>query len=135
MGAMGLPGDISPTSRFVRAAFLRNNCYFKDDQDAQITQFFRVLNGVYVVRGSVITQNGQIDETVYSCCYDARRGIYYYSVYDNCATMRSASSTRSWTPRGSCASPCPGKRNLSTTSPRHKPQTPVPGGKGRAGKT
>ena len=85
MGAMGLPGDISPTSRFVRAAFLRNNCYFKDDEDAQITQFFRVLNGVYVVRGSVITQNGQIDETVYSCCYDARRGIYYYSVYDNCA--------------------------------------------------
>lgn len=42
-------------------------------------------NGVYVVRSSVVTQNGQIDETVYSCCYDARRGIYYYSVYDNCA--------------------------------------------------
>ena len=40
MGAMGLPGDASPVSRFVRAAFLKAHAAFDGDEAAQVVQFF-----------------------------------------------------------------------------------------------
>lgn len=83
LGGLGLPGDASPMSRFVKAAFLRQNAVFPDERPAQVTQFFHLLDAVSMVRGSVITPEGRCDETTYACCIDTREGVYYYHTYDS----------------------------------------------------
>ena len=84
MGALGLPGDASPMSRFVRTAFLKGNAVFTGEPVSDVTQFFHILEAVAMVRGSVITPEGKCDMTTYACCVDAARGVYYYKTYENC---------------------------------------------------
>lgn len=83
MGAIGLPGDNSPASRFVRAAFNRLNSECADDTVSCVTQFFHVLESVSLIRGTTITEGGQPDVTNYSCCVDTESGTYYYKTYTN----------------------------------------------------
>lgn len=83
LGAVGLPGDFSPASRFVRAAFLKWNSRSPEDEASNVSQFFHILDGAAMVRGSVITAEGREDITTYSCCVNAGKGIYYYKTYDN----------------------------------------------------
>lgn len=83
MGAMGLPGDSSSVSRFVRAAFLKWNSVCAQDEMSNISQFFHILDGVAMTRGTVYTEEGRCDITVYSCCVNARTGVYYYRTYEN----------------------------------------------------
>ncbi|HIX29175.1 MAG TPA: choloylglycine hydrolase [Candidatus Blautia stercoravium] len=83
LGGVGLPGDYSPVSRFVKAAFLKWNSYADSDELSNITQFFHILDAVSMVRGSVITEEGKFDITTYSCCVNAEKGIYYYKTYEN----------------------------------------------------
>lgn len=82
-GGLGLPGDVSPMSRFVRVAFCKQHAVFPDNRDGQVTQFFHLLDAVSMVRGTVITPEGRCDETTYSCCYDAKERVYYYKTYDS----------------------------------------------------
>lgn len=79
-GGIGLPGDASSSSRFVRAAFLLHN---SDAEEDGLSQMFHILGGVEMVRGSVRTREGKADSTTYACCIDASKGIYYYKVYSN----------------------------------------------------
>jgi len=45
MGAIGLPGDFSSASRFIRAVYTKFNSVCEPDEDCAITQFFHILNG------------------------------------------------------------------------------------------
>ena len=83
MGAIGLPGDASPASRFVRAAFLRWNSRAPREERANVSQFFHILDSVSMVRGMVLTEEGREDVTTYSCCVNACTGVYYFKTYDN----------------------------------------------------
>ena len=83
MGAVGLPGDASSASRFVRASFLKWNSVSPEDEDSSVSQFFHILDGVAMVRGSVVTEAGTYDITTYSCCVNTRTGTYYYKTYDD----------------------------------------------------
>lgn len=83
LGSFGLPGDYSPASRFVRAAYLRMNSVCASDEQSSISQFFHLLDSVSITRGSVITQNDQYSITTYSCCMNATKGLYYYRTYTN----------------------------------------------------
>lgn len=83
MGAIGLPGDASPASRFVRAAFLKCNSVCGADAWLEISQFFHILDGVSMVRGSVRGAGGECETTIYSCCICPEEGGYYYKTYDN----------------------------------------------------
>lgn len=85
MGAIGLPGDASSPSRFVRAAFLLHHSRCEEDSDerACVNQFFHLLSSVEMVRGSVVLSDGRLEYTRYSSCINAHRGIYYYTTYDN----------------------------------------------------
>lgn len=83
MGAVGLPGDASSVSRFVRAAFLKWNSVAPAEERANVSQFFHILDGVSMVRGSVVTETGSYDITTYSCCVNTRTGMYYYKTYDD----------------------------------------------------
>lgn len=83
MGAVGLPGDFSPASRYVKAAFLKLNSPDPGSEEERVVQFFHLLEGVAMVRGSVVTPEGREDITTYSCCISADAGVYYYKTYGN----------------------------------------------------
>lgn len=83
MGALGLPGDASPASRFVRAAFCKWNTELPSGEEASVTQFFHILDNVAMVAGTVRTPENKFDRTTYSSCINASRGIYYYKTYNN----------------------------------------------------
>lgn len=83
MGAIGLPGDVSPASRFVRAIFLKENSVCEKGELSVVSQFFHILDGVSMVKGMVMTPEENYDITTYSCCVNAEKGIYYYKTYYN----------------------------------------------------
>ncbi len=83
LGSVGLPGDFSPASRFVKAAYLSLNSVCRENEESCIAQLFHLLDSVAMVRGSVIIPDKQLDITTYSCCIDADRGRYYYRSYEN----------------------------------------------------
>ena len=82
MGALGLPGDYSSSSRFVRAFFIKENSVAEEDEKSCVNQFFHILGGVAMPKGCVWTKNGY-EYTRYSSCCNADKGIYYYLTYDN----------------------------------------------------
>ena len=83
MGAMGLPGDTSSMSRFVRAAFVKLNSVSGPSEEESVSQFFHILKSVEMQRGCVELGSGQYEITLYSSCCNTDRGIYYYTTYDN----------------------------------------------------
>ena len=83
LGCVGLPGDFSPASRFVKAAYLNLSSICNDDEASSISQVFHILDSVSLVKGSVITSDDLCDVTTYSCCMNATKGIYYYKTYNN----------------------------------------------------
>lgn len=82
MGGIGLPGDLSSASRFVRAAFAVLNSECNADEAASVNQFFHVLATVSQTRGCVRVGDG-FEITRYSSCCNASRGVYYYTTYEN----------------------------------------------------
>ena len=88
MGGIGLPGDASSASRFIRAAFLKWNSEAPEEEKANVSQFFHILDSVAMVRGAVVTEAGTYDITTYSCCINAATGAYYYKTYDDSRIRR-----------------------------------------------
>lgn len=82
MGAMGLPGDFSSASRFVRALFVKENSVSKNDEKSNVNQFFHILNSVAMPNGCVLAEK-TFEYTRYSSCCNIERGIYYYTTYNN----------------------------------------------------
>lgn len=82
MGALGLPGDFSSSSRFVRAFFVKENSVSEKNEQTEVNQFFHILNAVAMPKGCVWTKNG-FEYTRYSSCCNSDKGIYYYTTYDN----------------------------------------------------
>lgn len=82
MGAMGLPGDFSSQSRFVRAAFVSQNARKPHSTDEAVARFFQLMACVSVPRGSVRLPQADV-ETVYTACCDPARCIYYYTTAQN----------------------------------------------------
>lgn len=81
-GAIGLPGDLSSTSRFVRAAFTRLNSVSGDSEAESVSQFFHILQSVAQTRGCAQTESGY-EATLYSSCCNIDKGVYYYRTYLN----------------------------------------------------
>jgi choloylglycine hydrolase len=82
MGALGLPGDLSSQSRFVRAAFGRCNSKSGDAEEESVSQFFHILGTVAQTRGLCRVEDGY-EITQYTSCCNTSRGIYYYTTYEN----------------------------------------------------
>ena len=83
MGALGLPGDLSSMSRFVRAAYVRWNLVDGRTEEENISQFFHILSSVEQYKGCVLLENGKYEYTIYSSCCNTELGIYYYKTYNN----------------------------------------------------
>ena len=83
MGAIGLPGDMSSPSRFVRAAFVKQNSVCETDEVTEVGQFFHILSSVEQQKGVTEVEEGVYEYTLYSSCLNTDTGVYYYTTYQN----------------------------------------------------
>lgn len=83
MGALGMPGDLSSQSRFVRAAFTALNSPCCKTDVESVGQFFHILGSVEQTKGSCALDGGGYETTLYTSCMNATRGVLYYTCYDN----------------------------------------------------
>ena len=83
MGALGLPGDLSSSSRFVRASYVKMNSRCNGDELSSVRQFFHILGSVDQQRGCCEVSEGAYEITIYTSCCNTTKGIYYYTTYDN----------------------------------------------------
>ncbi|MBQ4044500.1 MAG: linear amide C-N hydrolase, partial [Clostridia bacterium] len=79
---MGLPGDYSSASRFVRAAFVRTFAASGGESAEKTVQFFRMMGAVQIPRGVVRTEQGAEVYTRYTVCYTPE-GQCCCSTYEN----------------------------------------------------
>lgn len=83
MGGLGLPGDLSSQSRFVRASFVKMNSVSGPTESERVSQFFHILGSVEQVRGCCEVGPGEYEITRYTTCYNGLQGICYYTTYEN----------------------------------------------------
>lgn len=83
MGALGLPGDLSSQSRFIRVSFVKMNSVSGDTEEESVSQFFHILGSVDQQRGCCELEKGKYETTIYTCCINADSGVYYYTTYGN----------------------------------------------------
>ncbi len=83
MGTMGMPGDLSSMSRFVRASFAKLNSVSETSEGESVGQFFHILIFVEQLKGLCITSGSNYEYTIYSSCCNMDKGIYYYRTYKN----------------------------------------------------
>ncbi len=82
-GALGLPGDLSSQSRFVRAVFTKQHSVAGTTEAESVGQFFHILGTVEQTRGCCELENGEYEITRYTSCCNADKGVYYYTTYGN----------------------------------------------------
>lgn len=82
MGAMGLPGDASSSSRYVRTAFTKLNSVCGEGEAESVAQVFHILGSVTQQKGCTRLASGEYEFTQYSACINASRGLYYCKTYD-----------------------------------------------------
>lgn len=91
LGSIGLPGDLSSPSRFVRAAFTKVHATLGATEGERVSQFFHLLASTAQVKGTNQLANGNFEYTIYSSCANATKGRYYYTTYQNpqinCVTL------------------------------------------------
>ncbi len=83
MGAIGLPGDLSSQSRFVKATFTKTHSLSADDEMSSVSQFFHILHSVEQQYGCCDLGDDHYEHTLYSSCYNLEKGIFYYTTYNN----------------------------------------------------
>jgi len=85
-GALGLPGDFTPPSRFIRAAFFTATALPSPDADQGILQVFHILNNFDIPRGSSREKQGgatYADYTQATAARDPKNLRVYYKTYDD----------------------------------------------------
>ncbi len=83
MGALGLPGDFSSASRFVKAVFVKEKSVCDGNEKESVNQFFHILQSVAMPKGCVVTASGEYEYTRYSSCCNTDTQTYYYTTYNN----------------------------------------------------
>jgi choloylglycine hydrolase len=82
VGAFGMPGDLSSSSRFIRAVFYSQNSAKFDEKAGDVYQLFHILSSVSQIDGAVRTADGY-ERTEYSAVMDPNSATYYYRTYEN----------------------------------------------------
>ncbi len=80
MGAIGLPGDSSSVSRFMRALF---NKRFAERGGNGVTRMMHLFDSVDITRGTVICEDGTPSFTAYTSVMDLDKKVYYFTTYGN----------------------------------------------------
>ncbi len=83
LGAIGMPGDYSSPSRFIRAVFTKYNTVCEKNEKDSVRRFFEILSTVEIPKGLVKTKSETLHYTLYSSCINTENGIYYYKLSHN----------------------------------------------------
>ncbi|HEY7327837.1 MAG TPA: choloylglycine hydrolase family protein [Gemmataceae bacterium] len=85
-GMLGLPGDFTPPSRFVRAVFFSKSALPVDTAKEGVLQAFHILNQFDIPKGAARSaEQGKVlaDYTSWTSAADLRNLRYYFRTYDN----------------------------------------------------
>jgi len=82
LGAVGLPGDSSSASRFVRAAFTALTSQSEKSED-DLVQMFHILSNVSQIQGCVRLSEDELEKTIYTAVCDLKNLIYYTTTYED----------------------------------------------------
>lgn len=75
LGAVGLPGDFSSSSRFIRAAFLKNHTA----ESITISNSFHIMDNLSVPEGAVKVEEGKPFMTLYTSVFDTEERVCYFT--------------------------------------------------------
>ncbi|MEP9399141.1 choloylglycine hydrolase family protein [Mesorhizobium sp. KR2-14] len=95
-GMLGLPGDFTPPSRFVRAAVFSATAIPSDNAAQGIEQVFHILNNFDIPVGVAREEDGGVmhtDYTMVTTARDPQSLRYYYKTYDD-QTIRMVDLTK-----------------------------------------
>ena len=85
-GMLGLPGDYTSSSRFVRATAFANTSLPSKDENEGIFRAFHILNAFDIPKGAIrekINEQTFTDYTVWTSAVDTKNKIYYFKTYKN----------------------------------------------------
>ena len=84
LSAVGLPGDLTSPSRFVRTAFIKSNITASGSKESEISAAFHTLCAVEQQKG-LVKVGAALEYTVYSAVIDMQSATYHYRTYDGTA--------------------------------------------------
>ena len=85
-GMLGLPGDYTSTSRFVRATAFVQTALPSADEEEGVFRAFHILNAFDIPKGVVrnkVNETVHTDYTVWTSVVDTKNVTYYYNTYKN----------------------------------------------------
>lgn len=85
-GMVGMPGDFTPPSRFVRAAIFSSTAQPSENANTAVFQMFHILNQFDIPVGVAREKVGDVvysDSTQLTCVRDPQSLKYYFRSYDN----------------------------------------------------
>lgn len=85
-GMVGLPGDFTPPSRFIRATIYSTTATPPNNAEEGVLQAFHLLNQFDIPVGVSRSVEGKItatDQTLITCVRDPQTLRYYFKTYDN----------------------------------------------------
>lgn len=88
-GMLGLPGDFTPPSRFVRAVAFSQTAFALKTGDEAVLQAFHILNQFDIPKGAAREHekddygNIQTDYTLWTAASDLKAKHYYFRTYEN----------------------------------------------------
>ena len=91
-GMLGLPGEFSSPSRFVRVAYFNSHYPDQADEAGNVSRLFHTLGGAAMIKGGARMTDGDFEFTVYTGGYSQATKTYYYNTYDDPAIKSVAMS-------------------------------------------
>ena len=82
-GTLGIPGDYTPPSRFIRTALGKQYTTQPETEEEAVTTAHHILETVSVPRGIVVADTGESDYTSYASYMCADSLTYYFSTHNN----------------------------------------------------
>ena len=82
-GNDGLPGGCGAAARFVRAAYYNTLHPVCTTENANVARMLHTLSGVAMIDGATTVSDGKFEKTLYSSCFSAKTGTYYFNTYDD----------------------------------------------------
>jgi choloylglycine hydrolase len=82
-GLVGMPGDFTPPSRFVRIAIFTHTAPTFSSELEAVMHAFHMLNNFDIPKGSVRDRSGATEYTQWTSAIDMHHKIFYIKTYEN----------------------------------------------------
>lgn len=87
-GAMGIPGDYTSESRFIRTAFNAEFTESGEETTSAINSLFHILSSVTIPKGVKVKADGSFDYTQYTSVMDVTHLDYYMASYQDTCPLK-----------------------------------------------